>query len=164
VTPDQLERLELWHRAAERARCEYSGLSEKELVSITIRNVFDYQVEDVIKTAAQRLADYEPRSVQDVMNAPERIVDFGPELKALLEPYRAFLFKEIYWRFDATSMDISVQLMRKLFFFYMEHPEEMGGKARAEIESYGLWRSVCDYVSGMTDRYAMMECEKFELV
>jgi dGTPase len=163
VDSAQLEQLELWHRAADRARQVYAGLSEKELTNITIRNIFDYQVEDVVNIAAERLKKYNPVSPQDVMNAPERIVDFSPELKTLLEPYRAFLFREIYWRFDATSMDVAVKLMRKLFFFYMDHPDEMGRKARARIDRFGLWRSVCDYVSGMTDRYAMMECEKHGL-
>ena len=55
-------------------------------------------------------------------------------------------------------------MMRRLFFYYVEHPEVMGGKARARLERYGLWRTVCDYVSGMTDRYALTECETFGLV
>ncbi len=161
VTDEQLGHLELWDQARRRARETYGDLPEKEQVHITIRNLFDVQVEDVIRTACERLEKYHPQSPRDVMNAPERLVDFSPAMKALLEPYRAFLFKNIYWRFDATSMDVAVQMMRALFLYYVEHPEEIGGKARRRMERFGLWRTVCDYISGMTDRYAMAECERF---
>ncbi len=164
VTDEQLCTLELWQQARQRAVETYGNLSEKECTQITIRNVFDAQVDDVIRVACERIAKYQPQSPHDVMNAPERLVDFSPAMKQRLEPYRAFLFKNIYWRFDATSMDVAVQMMRALFLYYVEHPEEIGGKARSRMERFGLWRTVCDYISGMTDRYAMAECERFGLV
>lgn len=164
VTDEQLCTLELWQRARQRAIDTYGDLPEKERTQITIRNVFDAQVDDVIRTACERLAKYNPQTPQDVMCAPERLVDFSQTMKQMLEPYRAFLFKNIYWRFDATSMDVAVQMMRTLFLYYVEHPEEIGGKARRRMECDGLWRTVCDYISGMTDRYAMSECERFGLV
>ena len=164
VTDERLCTLELWQQARQRAIDTYGDLPEKERTHITIRNVFDAQVDDVIRTACERLAKHNPTSPQEVMNAPMRMVDFSPAMKQLLEPYRAFLFKNIYWRFDATSMDVSVQMMRTLFLYYVEHPEEIGGKARRRMERYGLWRTVCDYISGMTDRYAMSECQRFGLV
>jgi dGTP triphosphohydrolase len=37
----------------------------------------------------------------------------------------------------------------------------MGHKAQARIEEDGVWRAACDYISGMTDRYAMDEVRKF---
>ena len=39
----------------------------------------------------------------------------------------------------------------------------MGGKARARIPTDGVWRAACDYVAGMTDRYALEEIGKFGL-
>lgn len=51
--------------------------------------------------------------------------------------------------------------MRKLFLYYLEKPEAMGRKARARIASEGLHRSVCDYIAGMTDRYALEEHQRF---
>ena len=53
--------------------------------------------------------------------------------------------------------------MRRLFLHYVAHPEVMGAKARARLPQEGLWRTVCDYVAGMTDRYALEEIRKFNL-
>ena len=55
----------------------------------------------------------------------------------------------------------AVALMRGLFLHYIEHPETMGRKARERISEEGLWRTVCDYVAGCTDRYALEECQKY---
>ena len=62
-----------------------------------------------------------------------------------------------------TRIDKAVQMMRKLFLFYVEHPEAMGRKARARIDKEGLHRTACDYVSGCTDRYAIEEYERYGL-
>jgi dGTPase len=54
-------------------------------------------------------------------------------------------------------------MMRRLFLHYIEHPETMGRKARARLDAQGLWRTACDYVAGMTDRYALEEYQRFGL-
>jgi len=48
-------------------------------------------------------------------------------------------------------------LLRDLFNFYLKHPKEIGGQARRQIRRNGLHRAVCDYIAGMTDRYAIQE-------
>ena len=40
----------------------------------------------------------------------------------------------------------------------------MGRKARARLATEGLWRTACDYLAGMTDRYALEECFRFGIV
>ena len=98
------------------------------------------------------------------MNAPERIVDFSPGMKQMLDEFSAFMFENLYFHHgvaDATRE--SVDMMRRLFLHYIEHPDTMGRKARARIEKEGLWRTVCDYVAGCTDRYAIEEHQRFGL-
>ena len=98
------------------------------------------------------------------MNAPERMVDFSADMKSLLRPYRDFLFREMYWHPSvADANEEAVRLMRRLFLHYIDHPETLGRKAQSRIESNGLWRTACDYVSGCTDRFAMEEVERFGL-
>ena len=41
--------------------------------------------------------------------------------------------------------------------------QNIGAKARARMPREGLWRTVCDYVAGMTDRYALEEVRRFGL-
>lgn len=164
IADEDLAELELWRRAADRARAQYPGADADHLRTIAIRNLLDVQVEDVIRTSVALLERHRPASPADVMNAPVRMVDYSEELRTVLEPLHAFLFRRVYFHAAvATANAEAVRMMRMLFMYYVEHPESMGRKARARVATEGLWRTACDYVAGMTDRYALEECQRFGL-
>ncbi len=164
VTLAQLEKTEFWRRAAAAARADYPTLSEYQFVRTTIRRMLRLQVTDVIQHAGAALEEINPKCVSDVMCAPRRIVDFSKEMKQVFDEFSAFMFEHLYFHQEvAYATQESVAMMRKLFLHYIEHPETMGRKARERIEEEGLWRTVCDYVAGCTDRYAMEEFQRFGL-
>jgi len=164
VSDERLDQLELWRKAGERAKNKFPNLPEERRADTTVRAILDMQVEDVPQTSQALLAKHNPSSLTDVMQCPERLVTFSPEMRALLEPFRAFLFREVYFHPSvADANDAAVAMMRRLFLYYIDHPESLGRKARKRIEPEGLWRTVCDYIAGMTDRYAMEEYERFDL-
>jgi dGTPase len=162
ITTGQLREIDIWNMASELAEQEHPGVDPADLTPIIIRCLLDLQVRDVIGHSEARLAEYHPASFADVMHAPERMVTFSPALTEKLIPLRAFLFEHVYWSPAVNKAnEEAVALMRKLFMHYVKHPESMGGKARARISRYGVWRTACDYVSGMTDRYALEEVARF---
>ncbi len=164
LNPGLLEELDLWKLASQRVRDEYVNLDEDYRRNLTIRNLLDIAVEDILHSSAERIAARDPRSPADVMSCPERLVTFSPEMKAMQDATRAFLFKNMYFHPAVKDANReSAQMMSRLFLYYTENPETMGGKARARIETDGLWRSACDYVSGMTDRYALEQYRGFGL-
>jgi len=117
-----------------------------------------------LNTSSGRLERHQPGCVEDVMNAPERLVTFSDEMKDMLTTFREFLFKNVYWHPQVhEANELGMQMMRRLFEHYLARPETMGRRARARRESDGAMRAVCDYVSGMTDRYAIEEYIKFGL-
>ena len=164
VTEDQLKNLELWEMAANRARSQFPSLPPERRTDATIRCLLDIQVEDVIRTSDEILARRQPKSPDEAMQCPERVVTFSPKMRAMLEPFKAFLFRDVYYHpaVSGANRD-AVDMMRRLFLFYIDHPEAMGRKARARLPVEGLWRTVCDYIAGMTDRYAIEEYAKFGL-
>lgn len=161
ISVADLAGLEIWREAERRSRVEPAA---DGAARATVRALLDLQVEDVLQTGAERLKRFRPASPAEVMRAPEKAVDFSPGMKALLTPLRTFLFERLYYN-PAVSNDsqAAVRMMRRLFLHYIAHPEVMGRKARARLESEGLWRTVCDYIAGMTDRYAMEEFQKLGL-
>jgi len=78
----------------------------------------------------------------------------SPEVAAALDELRAFLFDRVYIGSVAKQEeDKAIMVLRSLFGFYLDHPEEMPEEFRSgEVD---LRLRVCDYVAGMTDRYAM---------
>lgn len=164
ITEAQLDNLELWQKAKERAARQYTSIPEDRRLNATVRALLDLQVESIIQASEERLEKFQPTTAADVMQASERIVTFGDELSAMLEPYRAFLFQNLYWHPSvADANEEAVRMMRRLFLYYVEHPDTMGRKAQARLADEGLWRTVCDYISGMTDRYALEEYIRFGL-
>ena len=55
----------------------------------------------------------------------------------------------------------AVRILEELFKFYVAHPREIGEQSRRRVRTVGLHRAVCDYLAGMTDRYVLLEYEKF---
>lgn len=164
VTLPQLETTEFWKKAASVTRKRYPNLSEFQFFRATIRTMMELQVIDVSERAFEALEKYNPQSAREVMTAPEKIVDFSPEMHGMLNEFSAFMFKNMYYHHGvADATQVSVSMMKKLFLHYIEHPETMGAKAKERLEEEGLWRTVCDYVAGCTDRYAIEEFQKYGL-
>ncbi|MEI7850710.1 MAG: deoxyguanosinetriphosphate triphosphohydrolase [Kiritimatiellales bacterium] len=162
ITLDQLEKLAFWKLAAARTREQYAALDDGHFLRITIRNLLDLQAQDILREGHRRLEKNGSRTIADVMNAPERLIIFSDEMAALLNEFSSFLYRQLYEHpsvLDANAE--AVELMRGLFHHYVQHPETMGKKAHARIAEEGLMRTVCDYVAGCTDRYALEECIKY---
>ena len=69
---------------------------------------------------------------------------------------RDFLFENVYLNPIAKSEDAkSQELISKLFEYYVKNPEKMPESYQRNIENEGVRRCVCDFISGMTDRYAI---------
>jgi dGTPase len=83
----------------------------------------------------------------------------SPEVAAALGELREFLFDRVYIGSVAKQEeDKAIMVLRSLFGFYLEHPEEMPEEFRHGDED--LMVRVCDYVAGMTDRYAMRKYQE----
>ncbi len=164
ITELQLHNLELWRLAEERARSQFPDISPDRLFDAALRSLLDLQVEDVIHHSMALLERHAPETPEAVMRCRGRLVSFSPPMKTMLEPFRAFLNREVYYSSTVSkgSAEAAV-LLRKLFLFYVAHPETMGRKARGRLPTEGLWRTACDYIAGMTDRYAIEEYKRFGL-
>ncbi len=81
-------------------------------------------------------------------------IQLSPAVAAALNELRDFLFDRVYIGSVAKQEeDKAILVLGSLFRFYLEHPEEMPEEFRGDGEELRV--RVCDYVAGMTDRYAM---------
>lgn len=69
---------------------------------------------------------------------------------------RKFLFEAVYTNPKAKGEEIKVEAMLgRMYEHFVAHPEEMGDEMKKSVDEEGVERVVCDYIAGMTDRYAL---------
>ncbi len=162
LNEELLETQELWRMATERTNQRYTNLDRGQHIRITIRNLLDLQIEDIVAHSFQKLETYRPQSVQDVMQAPGQIVAFSPEMQPHADAFRAFLYQNVYFSQSIKNQaEIATAMLRHLFHHYEQHPEHMGKKAQTRLAEDGLKRTVCDYLSGFTDKYVFQEHARY---
>ena len=80
----------------------------------------------------------------------------SPEIQAATDRLRDFMFEAVYTNSVAKAQDGRArEMLGQLFRYFEKHPEEMPALYRNNLESDGVGRCVCDFISGMTDRYAI---------
>ncbi len=162
LAEERLETQELWRMAIERTDDRYSNLDRGQRIRITIRNLLDLQIEDIVEHSLLQLEHHQPQSVQDAMQAPTQIVAFSPTMQKHADAFRAFLYQNVYFSQSINNQaEIATAMLRHLFHHYCQHPEHMGKKAQSRLAQDGLKRAVCDYLSGFTDKYVFQEHTRY---
>ena len=78
------------------------------------------------------------------------------EIRDATHALRTFLFENVYTNPVAKAGDGKAKgLLAALFEYFVKNPEQMPTRYRRDLESEGVARCVCDFISGMTDRYAI---------
>lgn len=79
-----------------------------------------------------------------------------PEVGEATDELRDFLFKNVYYNPKAKKEETKAKILLKHLFEFFEHePERMPGIYKEQLEHEPVKRCVCDYLSSMTDRYAI---------
>ncbi|NKX44826.1 deoxyguanosinetriphosphate triphosphohydrolase [Roseicyclus persicicus] len=139
----------------------YPGLNYYRRRHEALRRFFGVLVEDVIAYAHAELAALDPRNPADIRGAGRPIIRFSAPLFADLKVIREFLFHRMYRAPAVVEMRAEVTaVVRELFPHFMAHPDELPKQWRKDVEAVAgdeteLARIVCDYISGMTDRFAL---------
>ena len=164
LTEPLLDAQPLWRMAAANARAEFAQIPADRRIAITVRCLLNLLVEDALRTSSALLDRHAPQSPADVQRAAAMMLCVSDALRPQMLAFKEFLFQHMYFHPSVLEANNeAVRMMRRLFLHYVAHPETMGAKARARVPREGLRRTVCDYVAGMTDRYALEEIRKFNL-
>lgn len=77
------------------------------------------------------------------------------EKQAALDELRAFMFEHVYERANKLIQESAERMLTALFEYFVEHSFEMPPVYTALAERDGVERAVSDYLSSMTDRFAI---------
>lgn len=83
-------------------------------------------------------------------------IDFSPEIRKAHDDLRSFMFAEVYTNPTAKQEETkAVELVEKLYRYFIDHPQKMPDEYRDIMNKFDADRAVCDYISGMSDAYAV---------
>jgi dGTPase len=96
-----------------------------------------------------------------VRRQPDPLIGYSQPLLVANQQLRRFLYANLYFHPSVADVNRRACLrLEQVFGAYLESPHLLGRSSAARIESDGLHRTVCDYLSGMTDRYLNDEHER----
>ncbi|HWE99223.1 MAG TPA: deoxyguanosinetriphosphate triphosphohydrolase [Caulobacteraceae bacterium] len=145
-------------------RRDYPDLDERLTRLETVRRMIGVMVGDVLDETRRRAAEAEVASVDDVRGLGRPLVGFSPRVAEDLARLRAFLHERMYrhWRVNR-SRSQARRMLGEMFELFLKEPEVLPAewylRVRAEDETAGA-RVICDYIAGMTDRFAIEEHRK----
>ena len=143
---------------------EHSDADEVRRGHEALRRLTSYLVHDLVNETRRRLFEHMPASADDVRRAPRPMVDFSVRVREEEKSLKAYLTRNVYQNgYVVREMKAADQLVRDLFTAYLSDPDALPREWRVLGESRGEQeraRLVCDFVSGMTDRFAFMESRR----
>ena len=137
----------------------YPRLEQDRLVHETVRRVISAMVYDVVSETRRRAETLKPRSAEEVRNLGQWLVCFSQQMGENNRVLQSFLNERMYRHEKIEEiMERARRVVRALFEAYMNDPKLLpqnwqAGAQPSETARYA--RQVCDFIAGMTDRYAL---------
>ncbi|MBA3881601.1 MAG: deoxyguanosinetriphosphate triphosphohydrolase [Chthoniobacterales bacterium] len=158
LAPEQLQGVAVWQQSCEAVREKFPDAHEPELHKLIIRDIIDVQVRDVIMSSAGAIHAAGVENTEQVRRQERPLICYSAELLESNRELRRFLYKNVYYHPRVAEVNGNAcEMLRSVFEAYVHEPELLGDAARERIEQEGLYRTVCDYIAGMTDRYLVEE-------
>ena len=145
-------------------RAERPGLDDRLTRLEAVRRMIGAMIDDVMAETARRAAEEKVASAEEVRSLPRALVAFSPDMAEDLALLRAFLHDRMYrhWRVNRTRSQAR-RILADMFQLFMEEPDVLPNEWLVRTQGRdqaGRARVVCDYIAGMTDRFAIEEHRK----
>lgn len=157
---------ELWRdaqAAVDRRHPSFLGETDDEKLRVKriANEMLKLCITDLIRSSAERIANSGVRSVDDVRAHSVMLVGHSAALKAKVAELEIFLDRRFYKHPHLAELTThAASTLRALFEAYVARPGEMAPWYERWGGEVGLERAVCDYLAGMTDRFAQQEFER----
>lgn len=161
LDPEQVKSLAIAQRTLDSLGLSQDADLRSDLVRYRfIRRLIGLEVSDVIAATSRRLEEFAIDSVESLRKAAENVACYSPALAAENQELKQYLFQHFYRHHRVVRMAVkAARTLTQLFEAYINEPRQLPGEIqrRAVSSPEGLYRVVCDYLAGMTDRYAIQE-------
>ncbi|MGW8226173.1 MAG: deoxyguanosinetriphosphate triphosphohydrolase [Anaerolineales bacterium] len=160
ITPDMLEGITLWEILVKSVGWRGGQLDDLSRHRL-IRRLIGLEVTDLVTTTDQCLRENNIHSVEDLQKLAFNVIGFSEGMSRRNRQMKDFLYANMYRHHRVVRMAVKAErIITDLFNAYQSEPSILPQHVQAFIEQRGLERTICDYIAGMTDRFALREHNK----
>ena len=151
---NDLKNIPILNKIISKHRSKFTKYSADLIVRQIIRDIINEMVIDVIKTTEKNIKTNKIKNLKGVYNTEKKIVCFSYKMKRFDLEIKKFLKEKMYFHKNVKKKtNYGKKIIKKLFFIIIKNP-----KKYINIKKYKnskLERIICDFIAGMTDRYAI---------
>jgi dGTPase len=157
IKPQNLNGIALWEIITQTFNWHAQLLQDMERHRM-IRYMVGLLVTDMVQTTDTRLKESRARSALDIQQLSYNVIGLSEDMQHHNRELKDFLFNSLYRHFRVMRMQVKAEhIITDLFNSYRAEPLILPDHVQALIPSRGLERTICDYIAGMTDRFAIEE-------
>jgi dGTPase len=140
---------------------QYTNIKEQIRKYQVIKYLINLAVSDLSENSYNNIKRMDIRSADQARRTKKRIISFSKPVQQKRLALRNFLKKNLYEHYKVVRMSNKAQIfVKELFRVYLVQPGQLPPTSYSRIKQDGVHRVICDYIAGMTDRYAQDEYKK----
>src|SRR4030067_645551 len=161
LTEEMLSEVELWKKLYLDCRKKYPNISASQRRTKIVRMLINLEVTDLIEATLAKIKKFGIKTIEDIRTAPENILTFSEPMKKLNAQLKSCLWNNMYHHYRVIRMsDKAKRILKELFETYSKNTEQLPPSTKDKLKHTGRMQVVCDYIAGMTDRFALQEYKK----
>ena len=160
ITPRMLNGITLWELLTGNIQWQGPDLGDMDRHRL-IRKLIGLEVTDLVTATYERIKDSAAKSPLDIQKLKHNVIGFSEETHRRNRELKDFLYTRMYRHHRVVRMQVKAErILSDLFNAYRAEPSILPEHVQKIIPLRGLERTICDYIAGMTDRYATEEHQK----
>jgi dGTPase len=157
ISPQMLNGIELWEILVELFSWRGPFLEDLDRHRM-VRNLVDLLVTDMVHATDSRLKESGVNSDLEIQKLNHNLIGYSEDMQRRNRELKDFLYAKLYRHYRVVRMQVKAEhIISDLFNAYHLEPSILPDHVQQWIPLRGLERTICDYIAGMTDRFAIEE-------
>ncbi|MGH8672288.1 MAG: deoxyguanosinetriphosphate triphosphohydrolase [Burkholderiales bacterium] len=163
VDEHQLREATIFARHLDEVKQRYPQLNGRRVIHETVRRMINTLVLDLVAQTRDNLRRLSPTTLDGIRSSPA-LLSYSSPVEAEQHQLKRFLYAHLYQHYRVARMSAkAVRIIQNLFEAYMADPRILPPEHQDKVRREGA-RAVCDYIAGMTDRFATREYRRLFVV
>ncbi len=161
ISIEDIANIPFWNDIFREVKSTYPNITGKKIKYKSISTLIGILINDIVDNSDKNIKEHRICSVQDLRHLNKILIEFSDEIRAKKDELKNFLSKNLYSHRKVMEMgEKSQEVIKSLFEIYNKKFHLLPERFKSRSFRDSKERIVCDYIAGMTDRFALQEFEK----